>query len=231
MKPIRGGLILLVVLVASLYSISAHAYTLYGYQDASGTVHLSESRLDDNYVLLKDSPVAPRLTIQEARRLIRIKHAVQNGADPVIHRHVFNTKSGTFHYPALITNKSILACIKTTGQRYKLDPALLYAVIEQESGFKAKAVSPKGAMGMMQLMPDTARQWGLQHPFDPAANINAGARHLRWLFDKLSNLQLALAAYNAGHANVVKYGGVPPFPETKLYVARIMERYQILQGG
>ncbi len=229
MKPIRGGLILLVVLVASLYSISVHAYTLYGYQDASGTIHLSESRLDENYVLLKDSPVAPRLTIQEARRLIQIKHAVQTGADPVIHRHAFKTKPGTFHYPALITNKSILTCIKTAGQRYRMDPALLYAVIEQESGFQPNAVSSKGAMGMMQLMPDTARQWGLRHPFDPAANIDAGARHLRWLIDKFPNLQLALAAYNAGHANVIKFGGVPPFPETIQYVSKIMQRYDMLQ--
>ncbi len=223
--------VIFLVWIVVFFQLPGHAYTLYGYQDTSGTIHLSETKLDDNYVLLKDSPVAPRLTIQEARRLIQIKHAIQNGSDSVIHRHVFKTKAGTFHYPALITNKSILSCIETTGQRYHLDPALLYAVIEQESGFQAKAVSPKGAMGMMQLMPETAKQWGLLHPFDPVANIDAGARHLRWLVEKFSNLQLALAAYNSGHANVIKYGGVPPFPETKLYVARIMERYQILQGG
>jgi soluble lytic murein transglycosylase-like protein len=104
-----------------------------------------------------------------------------------------------------------------------VDPRLVQAVIEVESASQPRAVSAKGAMGLMQLMPETARAYGVANPFDPTANIAAGTKHLRVLLDRYS-LSLALAAYNAGAGAVERYGGVPPFPETRDYVARVMAR-------
>jgi len=104
-----------------------------------------------------------------------------------------------------------------------VDPDLVRAVIEVESAFEPRAVSARGAMGLMQLMPATARQYGVADPFDPRANIEAGTQHLRSLLDRY-DLSLALAAYNAGAGAVERYGGVPPYRETKAYVRRVMSR-------
>ncbi len=111
----------------------------------------------------------------------------------------------------------------TTG----IDPALLMAVIDVESGGNAQAVSPKGASGLMQLMPSTAARHGALNVFDPKQNIAAGARYLARLLQQFHDLPLALAAYNAGEATVRKYGGqIPPFAETLAYVPRVIDRYQ-----
>jgi soluble lytic murein transglycosylase-like protein len=104
-----------------------------------------------------------------------------------------------------------------------VDPDLVRTVIEVESAFEPRAVSAKGAMGLMQLMPATARQYGVADPFDPRANIEAGTRHLRSLLDRF-DLSLALAAYNAGAGAVERFGGVPPYRETKAYVQRVIAR-------
>jgi len=104
-----------------------------------------------------------------------------------------------------------------------VDPDLVRAVIEVESAFEPRALSAKGAMGLMQLMPATARQYGVADPFDPRANIEAGTKHLRSLLDRY-DLSLALAAYNAGPGAVDRFGGVPPYRETKDYVRRVMSR-------
>jgi hypothetical protein len=111
--------------------------------------------------------------------------------------------------------------ILSAAARHDLDPRLLAAVIRVESNFEHRALSHKGAMGLMQLMPATARQYAVADPYDPALNIEAGARHLRGLLDRF-DLRLALAAYNAGEGAVRRHGGVPPFPETRAYVARIL---------
>ncbi|MDQ2695555.1 MAG: lytic transglycosylase domain-containing protein [Pseudomonadota bacterium] len=109
---------------------------------------------------------------------------------------------------------------------FSLDPALLHAVISAESAFNPVAVSPKGAMGLMQLMPATARRFGVADPYDPVANIVGGARYLRWLLDQFQQLTLALAAYNAGENAVIRHGNaIPPFQETQTYVARVLKFY------
>jgi soluble lytic murein transglycosylase-like protein len=111
--------------------------------------------------------------------------------------------------------------IDETARREGVDPRLVHAVIQVESGYRANARSPKGAMGLMQLMPATARQYALKNPYDPAANIAAGVKHLKSLLAKFPTA-LALAAYNAGDAAVQRFGGVPPYAETRSYVSRVL---------
>ena len=120
----------------------------------------------------------------------------------------------------------IPSAIAASSDRHGIDAALLYSVIRAESGFNARAVSPKGAQGLMQLMPETAGKLGVADAFDTASNVDAGTRYLRELLDRYhDNLAKALAAYNAGPARVDQYHGVPPFHETRLYVARVIRDY------
>ena len=125
--------------------------------------------------------------------------------------------------------------VKHLALEQQVQPELIKAVITVESCFDARAVSRAGAHGLMQLMPSTARNYGVHNRFDPDQNLRAGIKHLRDLLDQYrDNLQLALAAYNAGAHNVKKYRGVPPFPETKNYVAKVMdyfERYKQQSGS
>jgi soluble lytic murein transglycosylase-like protein len=117
--------------------------------------------------------------------------------------------------------------INRAASRNGLDPALVGAVVRQESGFRADAVSPAGAQGLMQLMPSTARDLGVADPFDPRQNVDGGARLLRSLVDRYDGrLDYALAAYNAGPGAVDRYGGVPPYPETQSYVASVLADYR-----
>ena len=106
--------------------------------------------------------------------------------------------------------------------RYNIDTELVLRIIEAESGGDPRAVSPKGAQGLMQLMPETARALGVQDPFDPMQNIEGGVRYLSHLLQRFGDLRLALAAYNAGPRRVLQYGGAPPFPETQRYIERIL---------
>jgi soluble lytic murein transglycosylase-like protein len=111
--------------------------------------------------------------------------------------------------------------IRRVAEREGVDVRLVRAVIQVESGYQPNAQSPKGAMGMMQLMPDTARRYGVDNAYDPIANIEAGVRHLRFLLERFP-LDLAIAAYNAGEAAVEKFNGIPPFQETRDYVTRVL---------
>jgi soluble lytic murein transglycosylase-like protein len=112
--------------------------------------------------------------------------------------------------------------IERASAEHGVDPRLVRAVIQVESAYRPRARSRKGAMGLMQLMPETARLYAVTDPYDPAANIDAGTRHLRTLLDRF-DLANALAAYNAGAAAVERFRGIPPFPETRNYVARILK--------
>lgn len=123
------------------------------------------------------------------------------------------------------------ATIQRIATRYRLDPALIHAVISAESGFDPGARSHAGARGLMQLMPATARHLGVADPDDPAANIAGGARYLRRLLDRFKDLELALAAYNAGEAAVLRYGyTIPPYRETRQYVPRVLAFYRYFKG-
>jgi hypothetical protein len=116
--------------------------------------------------------------------------------------------------------------VKDASGTYRLDPDLVTSVIRAESGFNVRALSPKGAQGLMQLMPQTAAQLGVHNAFDPQANVEAGTRYLRELLERYNfDLIKALAAYNAGPQRVEQYKGVPPYYETKAYVARIVRDF------
>jgi soluble lytic murein transglycosylase-like protein len=117
--------------------------------------------------------------------------------------------------------------IAEASARYAVPERLIWAVIRVESGFDRRAVSPKGAQGLMQLMPQTAAALGVKNAFDPEQNLDGGTRHLAALVQSYGgDLKRALAAYNAGAGAVQRHGGVPPFPETRDYVSKVMKRYR-----
>lgn len=120
----------------------------------------------------------------------------------------------------------VAALATAAARRHKLDPALVLALVQVESGGRPRAVSPRGARGLTQLMPATARELGVADVFDPAQNLDGGARYLRQMLSRYGgDLALALAAYNAGPGAVDRHQGVPPFRETRQYVRRVLERY------
>ncbi|HEU4507256.1 MAG TPA: lytic transglycosylase domain-containing protein [Pyrinomonadaceae bacterium] len=149
-------------------------------------------------------------------RISRIEHEVPGSATPS--RRTMDWTSG---------NPAIDQLIRANGERFGIDPYLVFLVIEKESRFRTRAVSPKGAMGLMQLMPGTARRLGVRKPFDPAENIRGGTKYLRELMDMFDGkVNLVLASYNAGEGAVLKYGrNVPPYRETRDYVRTIGKRY------
>ena len=124
---------------------------------------------------------------------------------------------------AMLAGRPFAALIASAAVAYGVDERLVHAVIEAESNYQPRARSRTGAKGLMQLMPATARQYAVRDPYDPQANIEAGVRHLKDLLGRFE-LRLALAAYNAGEGAVRTYGGLPPFAETRSYVARVLER-------
>src|SRR5712672_1128915 len=116
--------------------------------------------------------------------------------------------------------------VREASDRHRVDPALVRAVIETESNWNPKAWSHKGAGGLMQLIPTTAQRWGAYDVFDPQQNIDAGVKHLKWLLERYNgNLDLALAAYNAGEGAVDRAHGIPAFRETRNYVQRVQNAY------
>lgn len=176
---------------------------IYSFTDERGVTHYSNVPSDDRYqVLLRSAP------------------AVSEAGAPIS--------------PAMLARSARFdPIIEDAAAESQIEADLLRAVIVVESGFDPKAVSPKGARGLMQLMPATARAYGARDASDPAQNVRAGARYLAELISRYeSDLELALAAYNAGETAVERHGGrVPPFAETRRYIPKVMRVYDSLTGA
>jgi soluble lytic murein transglycosylase-like protein len=178
----------------------AAATKIYTYLDAQGVRHYTDIPDDNRYRLLTFTP-------QD------------------------RTAAGDRYDMQLLAKASQYdAIIEHAAQSAALEPNLLRAVIVVESGFNTRAVSKRGAVGLMQLMPDTATRFGISNRYDAKQNVHAGARYLKFLIDRFgNNVRLALAAYNAGEEAVDRNGGqVPPYSETLAYVPRVLKIYQLL---
>lgn len=172
----------------------------------------------------KPVPVPPPWVLASAR------NAAADVQSYVVSRPRGNSLSTNPNYAALsrgyrVSSKQIDDAIDQAAQKHNVDANLVRALIKQESNFNPTAVSNKGAMGLMQLMPGTARQLGVVDPFDPQQNVDAGVRHLKQLLDNYNgDVRLGLAAYNAGEGAVARNKGVPPYRETQNYVKSITNR-------
>ncbi len=192
---------LFVMMLTSLWAVSAQA-DLYAYTDEHGILNITNvPSTDARYKLLRKE---------------------SNGR--IWKNSVKTSSSGTRR--SYKKTAGLDSIVQQAAQANKVDAALVHAVIHVESGFNPHAVSPKGASGLMQLMPATARRYGVQDIFDPEENIGAGVRYLKDLLKMFNNNQrLALAAYNAGENSVLRFGGIPPYPETTQYVTKVLSMH------
>lgn len=179
---------------------------IYGYTDAAGVRHFTNTPQDNRYTLVV---AVQRESGGSGTALL----------PPPVVKAEDRQRFGT------LVNDAALA--------HQVDAALVHAVISAESGYNPRAVSKKGATGLMQLMPDTARRYGVVDAFDPAQNIRGGTQYLRDLLKMFdNNMELAIAAYNAGEKAVVRYGNqIPPYRETLNYVPRVLKYYQKYQSA
>ncbi|MDO6524904.1 MULTISPECIES: lytic transglycosylase domain-containing protein [unclassified Motilimonas] len=191
----------------SIYVPTASA-DVYMWVDSNGTTHFAQKKLNKNYTLLMRTPkqTTPasfgNWTDKPAKRVKIYK---------------VNKKLRQHYHPTIVDIAS----------RHQLEPALLHAVISAESGYNPQAVSRAGAVGMMQLMPGTAKMLGVSNSYDVVQNMEGGAKYLRSLLNQYNNKKLALAAYNAGPGAVKKYNNqIPPYKETQNYVKKVMQYYE-----
>jgi soluble lytic murein transglycosylase-like protein len=216
--PIDGRRIVLAVAVA-LAPALAHA-DLWGYVDEHGRAHFATERLDDRYRLFFKG----RSTLDAPKPGPRVTETLRS--TPLYRRVTASPNVKRFE-----------PLIEAQSKRHNVDPALVKAVIAVESAFDPEAISSKGAVGLMQVMPETGERYGVagdanrsavRRLMDPATNIAVGTRYLRDLLERYANdLALALAAYNAGEQAVEQYARVPPFPETQAYVALVQQFYDL----
>ena len=138
-----------------------------------------------------------------------------------------STQESVSQVPAIVPPAQVDRLVTANASAWGVDPALVKAIIANESGFDANATSKTGAQGLMQLEPGTAAELGVRDAYDPAQNISGGTRYVRGLLDRFhGDLRLAIAAYNAGPGAVMKYNGVPPYAETQAYVENVLDAYQ-----
>jgi len=141
-------------------------------------------------------------------------------------------KKTTARYHRSISDVELEGAVGRAARAHRVQPALLLAVIKAESSFNPIVVSKAGAVGLMQLIPETAIRHGVHNLYDTEENVTGGARHLRYLLDRFhGNLRLAIAAYNAGERTIDRYGQVPPYKETRLYVQKVMAYYREYKKG
>lgn len=180
---------------------------IYKFVDENNVVHFTNMPNDPRYRLYKHAP--PQ----------RVAVPYSSSA---------STGNGAAARLDEVNRRRYSAIVDTTAERYQVDPALVHAVIMAESGYNPNALSPRGATGIMQLMPDTARRYGVRNSYDATANIRGGTRYLRDLLQLFNNnVHLAVAAYNAGEHAVINHGNqIPPYQETRNYVHKVITFYQ-----
>jgi len=189
----------IIILTAAAVSCPAQA-DIYSYRDENGVLNFTNIRPNDSHYIVHVA-YKDRKPAASSRKVS------------------YNYGSGPATFPPQLD-----AIVSQVTQDYAVDKALVQAMIHAESAFNANAVSPKGASGLMQLMPDTAQRYGVRDIFDPKQNIIGGVHYLRDLLETFGHdVRLALAAYNAGEKAVLRYGGVPPYPETVEYVNKVMQ--------
>lgn len=189
-------------------SVRAGSHSYYAYTDDEGILHITNvpGRRAGDWALYKTLPGSGGDEVAGGRASAHDDRAPVRMDEERLHRHD--------------------GFIRAAAQRYQLPESLLRAVIHTESNYYAQAVSRAGAVGLMQLMPKTAKALGVRDPFDPGQSIHGGARYLRLLANRYDgDMVLVLAAYNAGAGNVERFGGVPPFAETRAYVRSVLRRY------
>jgi len=212
------------LLLAISLPLSAGA-AMYAYVDARGICHYTNVPGDGRYKL-RNSP--PRRLGSPEDTLIRTI-ATRSRSNPVARSAL--APAYLFQSASQTAPQSLNRYIQTAAMHHQVDPLLIKAVIQAESNFDPNAVSPKGAQGLMQLMPGTARDLLVTDPLDPRQNINGGTKYLRNLLDNYNgNVELSLAAYNAGPGNVT-YGMIPNFPETQSYVAKVLQTYRAYRSA
>ena len=224
-----GGAMKTLVIFSVVWTLLTHAALadVFQYVDAAGVTHFSDHPKDVRYQRISSdpSPTAKSGTREQDPPL----YTVARVPAPVVPRPA-SVKA------AVLTKKRNSAGMRTAmdqmiereAENQGMEPALVKAVVHAESAFNTQAISAAGAMGLMQIMPQTASELGLKNPFNPQENVRGGIRYLRTLLQFFNNdLSLALAAYNAGLGKVLHYGKVPPFKETQRYVGKVIQFYKM----
>ncbi|MBK5276791.1 MAG: lytic transglycosylase domain-containing protein [Desulfuromonadales bacterium] len=187
-------------IILLIVAVSPVRADIYRYEDDEGIVHFTDAPTDRRFkIFLRELKIDKQL---------RTKLQLSRSVNPAEYEHI----------------------ISSCATKYGVSPSLIKAVIHAESGYNPNAVSSKGASGLMQLMPGTARSLKVSNSFDPKDNVEGGVKYLRFLLDTFhGDVSLAVAAYNAGLNKVAKYGGIPPYNETRTYVNRVLSYMQSYQ--
>ncbi len=207
---VRTPLKFVCLLLGMMHASFAFA-DVYGYSDQDGSIYLTDNPPSMDYELLASTPVEAAKVLPPSSFQADLPQS--ETSIPT------NLNSGSQVYHDVVN---------VAAEASGVESALLHAVITAESNYNPRAVSPKGAAGLMQLMPTTARRFGVSNLFDPAQNVRGGARYLAYLMGLFKNdFVLAVAAYNAGENSVIQHGNkVPPYPETRNYVIKVIDLYK-----
>lgn len=202
------------LLIVFILTLSDMSYAdLYMYVDENGSIFFTDTPTHGGYIRIKET--TPKPTTKQSKANIEKNSEIK--------------KTGNVR--KIKANKDALyKRVQHTAKRHDIDPDLVWAIIKMESNFNSDAVSPKGAAGLMQLMPSTAKAFAVSNPFNPHQNIEGGTRYLRYLLAMFNgDLKLSLAAYNAGENTVLYYKNIPPFLETRGYVNKVLSFYKELK--
>ena len=210
--------VLLTAIALSTVSLSAQADAMYIYKDKSGKVLLTNVG-------------TPSGNFEQFNKRVKVTYykGSQNYDNGSATANYGNNDYGNSSASKSGSRNAYDTYIRASAARHGVDPGLMKAMMHTESAFNAKARSPVGAQGLMQLMPATASRFKVNNPWNPAENIEGSAKYIAWLMKRFNNnVEFAVAGYNAGEGNVDKYKGIPPFKETRNYVKQVMSRYHSL---